>query len=113
MLLFFNPVALIEFRRVVRNEEKICDDIAVSLSQRPESLANALKKFLVERKEPEPEPEHKPLFAPVRLEEYSYNIQLDNRIARLEQGRANKRQSSWIPFILALLVIAGINYYVV
>lgn len=113
MILFFNPVALIEFRRVVRNEEKICDDIAVSLTRHPEALAAALKKFFVPQAAPEPETGRKPLIAPVRLEEYSYNIQLDGRVARLEQGKTNSPGGRWFPLLLAVLVIAGISYYVV
>ncbi len=35
MLMFFNPVILVEFRRMVQEEEKICDDVAVALTQRP------------------------------------------------------------------------------
>jgi len=32
VLLFFNPVAMIEFRRLAHEEEKVCDDIAIELT---------------------------------------------------------------------------------
>ncbi|MGE5174350.1 MAG: M56 family metallopeptidase [Betaproteobacteria bacterium] len=113
VILFFNPVALIEFRRVVRNEEKICDDIAVSLTHRPGALAEALKKFYAIREAPEPDAGQKPMFAPVRLEEYSYNMQLDSRITRLEQHSPHNTGGRWFPLIIAFLIVLCINYFVV
>ena len=37
MLMFYNPVSLIEFRRLVQDDEFICDDITVSLTKKPEA----------------------------------------------------------------------------
>ena len=113
MILFFNPITLVEFRRVVRNEEKICDDMAVSLTRRPEALAEALKKFLAVRKDPEPDAQPKPLFTPVPLEEYSYNIQLDGRINRLVERPRHNASGRWFLLIIVFLIVASINYFVV
>ena len=113
MLLFFNPVALVEFRRVVRNEEKICDDIAVSLTHRPVALAEALKKFYAVRETPEPDVKPKPLFTPVPLEEYSYNIQLDGRIERLVQDPQRSTGGGWFLLASVFLIVACINYFIV
>ena len=112
MIMFFNPVVLVEFRRVVRNEEKICDDIAVSITHRPEALAEALKKFYAVRDTPEHDVEQ-PMFTPVRLEEYSYNMQLDTRITRLEQNTPRSPGGQWFSLIIVILIIAGISYFVV
>jgi Zn-dependent protease with chaperone function len=112
MIMFFNPVVLVEFRRVIRNEEKICDDIAVSITHHPEALAGALKKFYTVRDIPESEVEH-PMFTPVRLEEYSYNMQLDTRITRLEQNTLTNSGGRWFSFAIVVLIIAGISYFVV
>ncbi|HXY54789.1 MAG TPA: M56 family metallopeptidase [Nitrospirota bacterium] len=112
VIMFFNPVVLVEFRRVVRNEEKICDDIAVSITNRPEALAEALKKFYTVRDAPGPDVE-RPLFTPVRLEEYSYNMQLDTRITRLEQNTPRSAGGRWFSFMIVILIIAGISYFVV
>jgi Zn-dependent protease with chaperone function len=113
MILFFNPVALIEFRRVVRNEEKICDDIAVSLTHRPDALAGALKKFYPCVDAPEPDALQKPLFATVPLEEYSHKLQLDGRISRLGPGSPPGAGGRWFYLIMAFLIVAAVNYFVV
>ncbi len=112
MVMFFNPIVLVEFRRVVRNEEKICDDIAISITHRPEVLAEALKKFYAVRDTPEPDAEQS-MFTPVRLEEHSYNMQLDTRITRLEQNSPRDSSGRWLPFIIVVLIIACISYFVV
>ncbi len=114
-LMFFNPVVLVEFRRAIRNEEKICDDIAVSLTGKPSALAETLKKFysleheedLVEGEAP------RQASGKVSLEEYSHNLQLETRIARLEEGRPPVREEAWFPLVLSFAIIAVINYYVV
>jgi Zn-dependent protease with chaperone function len=113
MVLFFNPVSLIEFRRVVRNEEKICDDIAVSLTRRPDALAEALKKFYSCRETPEPAGPGKPLFTVVPLEEYSYNLQLDGRVSRLGRSLPQSGGAPWLYLIVAFLTVAAVNYFVV
>ena len=113
VIMFFNPITLVEFRRVARNEEKICDDIAVSITHRPEALAAALKKFYSVRRTPEPDVDQKPLFKPPPLEEYSHNLQLDTRIARLEQNASANAGGRWFPLSIAFFITACINYFVV
>jgi Zn-dependent protease with chaperone function len=112
-VLFFNPAVLVKFRRAVRDEEKICDDIAVSLTGDPKALAAALEKFyhkpeaLLEtggRKQPE---------AQLPLEEYGHNLHLRSRIARLEQGTTGSRARGTVPFAITLLVVIVLNYFVV
>ncbi len=43
-LMFFNPVALLIFRRIINDNEKLCDDIAVSATGKRLALASALLK---------------------------------------------------------------------
>lgn len=43
-LVFYNPVALIASRRLLWENEKICDDIAISLVPNPTALASGLLK---------------------------------------------------------------------
>ena len=112
MLMFFNPVVLVEFRRAVRNEEKICDDIAVSLTKDPKALAETLKKFYTRNAE-EHEAERIPKPGEISLDDYGHNLQLEGRITRLEKGLSQKQDSAWFPFMLVLLIAAVINYYVV
>jgi len=113
IIMFFNPVVLIKFRRAVRDEEKICDDIAVSLTHDPVALAEALKTFYHKPTEaPEPAP-GKAAALEVSLEEYSHNLQLESRIKRLEAGPTDGRDSGTVPFILAILTAAVLNYFIV
>jgi len=102
--MFFNPVVLVKFRRTVRDEEKICDDIAVSLTRNPTALAEALGKFY----------HHPDAPAPLSIEDYSHNLHLESRIRRLEQGAASVPPKKGIAtFTITLLVIAVLNYFIV
>jgi len=44
ILMFFNPIVLIAFRRIIQDTEKVCDDLAVAISQKPLALASGLIK---------------------------------------------------------------------
>lgn len=113
VVLFFNPVALVEFRRAVRNEEKICDDIAVSLTKNPQALAETLKKFYSHPGDAAQGGDRTPSPAGVSWEEYGHNLQIEGRITRLEQGLSQRPDNAWFPFILVFLIAAGVNYFVV
>jgi beta-lactamase regulating signal transducer with metallopeptidase domain len=113
IIMFFNPVVLVKFRRAVKDEEKICDDIAVSLTHNPAALAEALKKFL-HKKDEVPEPSIRKLSTSnVSLEEHSHNLHLESRIKRLESGSINTREGWGVPFIITLLVAVVLNYFIV
>jgi beta-lactamase regulating signal transducer with metallopeptidase domain len=45
ILMFYNPVSLLVFRRLIQDDEQICDDITVSITKDPEALASALAVF--------------------------------------------------------------------
>jgi Zn-dependent protease with chaperone function len=112
MLLFFNPLVLVEFRRAVRNEEKICDDVAVQATGRPDALAETLKKFYSSPGRP-PDAAREHLATSVPLEEYSHDLQLQSRITRLETAAPRTRGGGWLPFMIVLLATSGICYFVV
>ncbi len=102
--MFFNPIVLVKFRRTVRDEEKICDDIAVSLTRDPSALAEALGKFY----------HHPDGAAPLSLEDHSHNLHLESRIRRLELMTASAKPGKGIAaFTITLLAITIINYFVV
>ncbi len=113
MIMFFNPISLVEFRRAVRNEEKICDDVAVALTGQPGALAEALRKFFPEPREPEPGTGKHSLFKPVPLEDYSHSMQLESRIARLNSSAPARKGGGWTVFALTLLAVVTINYFIV
>jgi beta-lactamase regulating signal transducer with metallopeptidase domain len=111
VLMFFNPVVLLEFRRAVQEEEKICDDIAVSLTGNPHALAEALKRL---------HPEKTPAVQLGRLsdikdslEEYSQMTHIESRVNRLERRTIQETGGEWTKFALTLLTIICINYFVV
>lgn len=112
-LMFFNPVVLVEFRRAIRNEEKICDDIAVSMTGDAQALAEALRTFYASDDQTEEGTPPMSRKAKLSLEEYSHNLQLQTRIARLERGAVNEDEGAWLPFFLAFGAIGAINYFIV
>lgn len=113
ILMFFNPVVLVEFRRIVQEEEKVCDDIAVSLTQKPHALAKILEKFN-KKTEALPLDKMKNLSAlSTVVEDYSHNIHMENRIIRLERGTGLQSSGQWGRFFVTAVVIFVINYFVV
>lgn len=113
-LMFFNPVVLLEFRRAVQEEEKICDDIAVALTGNAQALAVCLRKLYDEDgqsggSERTESPESKK----DTLEEYSHRVQLGERITRLEENASVDTGNRWIPFFLTLCSVLAVNCFVV
>ncbi len=108
--MFFNPVVLIGFRKIIQDEEKICDDMAVSLTKNSQALSDALKKLYLKKEE-----------KPIKIseigdfvEDYSHNIQIQSRINRLEKERNYKTAGgNLFEFIITIIIILGINYFVV
>lgn len=113
MAMFFNPAVLIEFRRIVQEEEKICDDMAVSLTKNREALSEALKKLYF-KDEILGALQFRGLFK-MRdsLEEYSHNMQIGHRIVRLEKDAPQGVDAHWAELLFTMFVIMGINYFVV
>jgi Zn-dependent protease with chaperone function len=112
ILMFFSPVVLLEFRRMIQEEEKICDDIAVHLTQNPTALSEALKKLY--HKDEVVSPLQVRKFSKMKdsLEEYSHHMQIGSRIMRLEKVSIHN-DGNWAEFILTCFTIMGINYFVV
>ncbi|MCL5422128.1 MAG: M56 family metallopeptidase [Nitrospirae bacterium] len=113
LLMFFNPVVLVEFRRIVQEEEKICDDIAVSLTQKPHSLAETLKKFSHKKEDLTLDKMKKISNLSETLEEYSHNMHIESRVMRLKKGITHQSGGEWFKFLLTLTVIIIINYFIV
>ncbi len=113
ILMFFNPVVLVDFRRVVQEDEKICDDIAISLTQKPHALSEALRKLYYTTEGLNPAQIQKFSNLRTSIEEYSHHLLIESRIERLEQGPIYNTGGEWFKFILTLIVIIVINYFVV
>ena len=113
ILMFFNPIVLLEFRRATQDEEKICDDMAVSLTKKPHALSETLKKLYRGTEDADlPQIRQLSNFKD-SLEEYSHYMHIQSRIERLEGGSASKRGGEWFTFSFALIAIIIINYFVV
>lgn len=111
--MFFNPVVLVEFRRSVQEDEKICDEIAASLTKKPLGLAGALRKLYL-NEEQGPDPETKGGRKVVdRIEGYSHRLNIESRISRLEKDPASGPGGEWPVFLLTLVAVIVINYFVV
>jgi Zn-dependent protease with chaperone function len=110
VLMFFNPVVLFEFRRAVHEEEKICDDIAVSMTGKPEVLAEALRKFHPEHGSDDSDEMPQDGRSII---EHGHNLLLESRIRRLEKDYRQDQKSGWAVFVLVILFVTAVNYFVV
>jgi Zn-dependent protease with chaperone function len=113
VLMFYNPIAMLEFRRLAQEEEKVCDDIAVALTGKPEALSEAIEML-------RPTPgDYNSGTSPGKaegitsaLEHYSQDVLLKSRLLRIRHQ--NQGNIYWgIPYCVALVLIIGINYFVV
>ncbi len=111
LCMFYNPVSLLEFRRLVQDDEHICDDITVSITGDPNGLASALNVFSLDQ----------PRKGSLRLsdlsdaiENSSHNLLLGERISRLESiNPAEHVRAGWGAYALTMLATVLINYLVV
>jgi Zn-dependent protease with chaperone function len=115
ILMFFNPIALIVFRKIVQDDEHVCDDITVSLTKNPRVLASALKVFYASHEKDKPSFSGKIRAMKDEIEQHSHNLLLMERITRLEQGSLTAQSSyfEWGTFLATVSVIIIINYFVV
>ena len=113
IVMFYNPVVLLEFRRIVQEDEKICDDFAVSLTRNPLALADALRKLYITDEE---EKSGKPINIMNDMEDlelYSHRLNILSRITRLGKGYANTGDKGWFAIVLTLVVVLVMNYFIV
>jgi len=108
--MFYNPVSLVEFRRVVHDDEFICDAITVSKTKNPAALIAAISCFYHQLGEgPKGLSQMKQ-----RIEGHSHNLLLDERIQKLQEiGHDGPEHFGWIPFMLTASVILIMGYLVV
>jgi Zn-dependent protease with chaperone function len=110
---FFNPIALVEFRRIVQEEENICDDYAVTLTGKPRALADTLRKFHGRPSDDQTEHKDSQTQLRERLEEFSHSMIIESRITRLEDNQFPSFARERFAFALTGIVILGINYFIV
>jgi len=110
--LLLNPVILMEFRRFIQEEEKICDEVAVELTGNRRAMAGALRKFFDSSGADDPLSGQESLRIRDRLEEYGHTLLIENRIERLERAPLPEANSS-VVFGFVLASVLGLCYYVV
>lgn len=109
--MFFNPIPLLEFRKLVQDDEHICDDITVSVTGDPGALASALRVFCLDIPHSNV---FKLSFVKEAIESSSHNLLLEERIERLENNDSfDYHAYGWGRYALTLAVIIAVNYYVV
>ena len=114
IVMFYNPVILMEFRRIIQEDEKICDDIAVSLTHNPNALASALRKLYISGEEDEVEGRKKNLMSEMEdLERFSHKLNIESRIARLERSATHAGEKNWFAMVLVIVVVLVMNYFIV
>lgn len=115
VLSFYNPVALMEFRRIIEEEEKICDDIAVDRTGNALALAGVLRRFQVGENPADPTEGKSPQAIRDRIEDYSHSLLMEHRLERLERKTEPERNEGRgvLLSILLAAVIVSINYFIV
>ncbi len=112
ILMFFNPVVLMEFRRAVQEDEKVCDDMAMSATCKPLVLAETLKKLYLGPDAEGNGNRGTGQNAVGKMEDYSHRLNIESRISRLEHGEAPAAGGQRLGLALALVAVVAINYFV-
>ena len=112
-VMFYNPVAMVEFRKLAQEEEKVCDDIAVALTGNPEAVVEALNMLRPEPEEYNPTSHRRSIKEIVSaFQQYSLDVILKSRVQRIGQ-RLGSEPHWGVPYFITMGLIIGINYYVV
>lgn len=112
-LMFFNPVVLMEFRRAAQEEEKVCDEFAVSITRNRRALVQALRKLYLPPEEPPPPGGRRTHKTAREIEERSHRLNIESRISRLESGEDHDPGIRWlVPTAVAAATVL-VNYFIV
>lgn len=112
-LMFFNPVVLMEFRRAAQEEEKVCDEFAVSVTRNRRDLVQALRKLYLPPQEPSPPRARRARKTAKEIEERSHRLNIESRISRLESGEDHDPGIRWLVPTAATAAAVLINYFIV
>lgn len=113
MAMFFNPLVLLAFRRIVQEDEKICDDVAVAVSGDPGALAGTLRTLYVRGAERDAREGGSSVRSMEDLEAASHRLNIESRVARLEKEEADPGDAEWFGFVVTVVAVAVVTYYVV
>ncbi len=114
MVMFFNPITLMEFRKVAQEEEKICDDMAVEMTGDRESLARAVEHMRPDMDELDSEVSDTLAGRSTAVELHSHDMQLRTRVNRMRDPFGHMEPGGgWLQFALTLAAVVAVNYFVV
>ena len=111
-VMFFNPIVLMEFRRAVQEEEKVCDEFAVSLTRDRRALADALRKLYLPPEEPARGGTRRGRKTAEEIEERSHRLNIESRISALESGYERVVGWRWVIPAAAAAATVAIDYLV-
>jgi Zn-dependent protease with chaperone function len=113
VLMFYNPIAMIEFRKLAQEEEKVCDDIAIALTGKPEALAEAIDMLRPATEGPKAGTNSKGVEGVVMaIEDHSHDALLKSRGFRIRHSLDDN--PDWgIPYLVTLVLIICLNYFIV
>ncbi len=113
IIMFYNPVAMFQFRRIAQEEENVCDSMAVLMTGKPEILKEAVEMLRPPSEDVVSE-KGKGIDSIIKaVENYSHDILLKGRIERIESY--NNDDIAWwgVPYCITAAFIVLINYYIV
>ena len=112
-LMFFNPIVLMEFRRAAQEEEKVCDEFAVSVTRSRHELVQALRKLYLPPEEPTPPTGRKTRKTAKEIEEHSHRLNIESRISRMESWEEHDPGMRWMVPAAVTVAAVLINYFIV
>ena len=112
--MFFNPVVLMAFRRAVQEDERICDEMAVSMTGDRAALAETLKTLYLAPDDPGAAGGRRSaLHLAEDMDRYSHRLNIESRIAGIGNGSGAADDGGWLALASSLAVIAALNYFIV
>ncbi|MCK9419074.1 MAG: M48 family metalloprotease [Nitrospirae bacterium] len=113
VLMFYNPIAMLEFRKLAQEEEKVCDDIAISLTGNPAALSSAVEMFRPDPEDLIQSPDAKKTGGIAStIEHYNHDLLLKSRI--LSIGEPRQDDCHWgASYFVTLAIIVVINFFIV
>lgn len=104
---------MIEFRKLAQEEEKVCDDIAIALTGKPEALAEAIDMLRPETEGNKTVTDSKVVEGIVlAIEDHSHDALLKSRGFRIRHSH-NDNPDWGIPYLVTLVLIICLNYFIV
>jgi Zn-dependent protease with chaperone function len=114
VVMFFNPVVLMAFRRAVQEDERICDEMAVALTGDRVALAETLRTlYLGPQESGAARGGRSALHLVEDMDRYSHRLNIESRIAGIADGSGAAEDGGWLAVASSLAVIAALNYFIV